>query len=293
MINLQWGGHTNGRIMAVDLVDVSGRGDWMEPTAAYWWLQMRQACYNATGIWINPAPGSSAYRGYDTQVQFYNDYINGHGNVAAYPGTSNHGWGRAIDITGYESSDAVWNWLQAYARNYGYDWATGKASGERWHWESLNTPGTAPSPAPPKPKEDKVVQSYHHEDRVAKKLAPGAKTFLKNAAQTVDQNIVGAVGPAYSITTHVYAEGLKPGDSLDVALIWENTKWPKPWEHASPHYTETAVANADGVIRHTTEFKRGVASGDMVFVRVSAPASNKSTANVTLIDSDAWSFALA
>jgi hypothetical protein len=293
MINLQWGGLTNGYIPSSLLVDVSGRGDYLEPTAAYWWLRMRQDCFNATGRWINPAPGSSAYRPYYLQQEFYNDYINGHGNVAAYPGTSNHGWGRAIDLTGYESSSAVWNWLQAYAPNYGYNWATGQASGERWHWESLSTPGTHPAPIPPKPKEDKVVQSYHREDRVPKSIAPGTKTFLKSADQKSDQNIVGAVGPAYTITPHVYVENLAPGDSIQIALIWENTKYPEPWNNASQHYLETVVANEDGVVNHTVSFFRGVASGDMVFVRVSAPKSNKNTGRITLIDCDSWSFQLA
>lgn len=156
MINLAWGGLSNGRIDTSLLVDVSGRGDYLERTAAAQFLAMRNACFAGTGHWINPAPGSSAYRPYATQVSFYAAYQAGTGNVAAVPGTSNHGWGRAVDITGYEGNDLrrgpsgrsyrvnaiVWDWLIAHAGAYGYSWGTGDASGEAWHWESLNTPGT-------------------------------------------------------------------------------------------------------------------------------------------------------
>lgn len=154
MINLAWGGLTNGQIDTSILVDVSGKGDYLEPAAAAKFLAMRDALHAATGVWINPAPGSSAYRPLAIQQQFYAAYQAGTGNVAAVPGTSNHGWGRAVDITGYESNDAVWNWLLAHAGDYGYSWATGQASGERWHWESLNTPGTttASTGATPIPK---------------------------------------------------------------------------------------------------------------------------------------------
>jgi len=167
MINLQWGTQKNGQIPTILLVDVSGRGDYMEPSAAHQFLAMRQACFDATGRWINPAPGSSCNRSLATQQAFYDAYrayLRGGpwAAVAAVPGTSNHGWARAIDITGYEGNTAwrsprtgtvymvniaVWNWLQAHAHDYGYDWATGDGSGEAWHWESLTPPGTASTTA--------------------------------------------------------------------------------------------------------------------------------------------------
>lgn len=162
MINLAWGGHTNGSIDTALLVDVTGRGDYLEPTAAARWLALSAACLRATGVLLTAAPGSSANRPVSIQETFYTayrKYLAGgpYAPVAAVPGTSNHGWARAIDITGYEGNTAwasprtgkrysvnitVWNWLQAHAAEYGYDWATGDSSGEPWHWESLTTPGT-------------------------------------------------------------------------------------------------------------------------------------------------------
>jgi hypothetical protein len=212
VINLAWGGLTNGHINTNILVDVSGREDYLEPTAAAQWLRMRAACLAATGVVINPAPGSSCYRPYVTQVEFYNLYQQGKGNVAAYPGTSNHGWGRAIDLTGYESSAAVWNWLQSNASTYGYSWATGQASGERWHWECLTAPGTIinapavvtvkPITDAPKPRKKKLmdyalIKSSADATVWLYRLSDGAFRGLKLA----EYQAIVAQGIALSVTT--------------------------------------------------------------------------------------------
>lgn len=47
---------------------------------------------------------------------------------AAYPGTSNHGWGRAIDI----SPSDVQNWIRENGTKYGWCW--GEAKSEPWHF---------------------------------------------------------------------------------------------------------------------------------------------------------------
>ncbi|MGO4536098.1 D-alanyl-D-alanine carboxypeptidase family protein [Leifsonia sp. 2MCAF36] len=158
MINLQWGSQRNGQLDTSTLIDVSGRGDYLEPTAAVQWRNMAAACKAATGVAPAPAPGSSAYRPLSIQKDFYATYLRDGSPVAAVPGTSNHGWGRAVDMTGYEGNSTwrsprtghtyavdltVWSWLQAHAAGYGYDWATGDGSGEAWHWESLTPAGTA------------------------------------------------------------------------------------------------------------------------------------------------------
>jgi lysozyme len=39
----------------------------------------------------------SAYRSYDRQLYYWSLYTSGRGNLAAFPGSSNHGWGLAID----------------------------------------------------------------------------------------------------------------------------------------------------------------------------------------------------
>lgn len=66
--------------------------------------------------------------------------------LAASPGTSNHGWGLAIDLcTAENRSQAVMSWLSENGPTFGWDnpdWARRGGSGayEPWHWEYV--PGT-------------------------------------------------------------------------------------------------------------------------------------------------------
>lgn len=67
--------------------------------------------------------------------------------LAASPGTSNHGWGLAIDLcTSENRSSAVMSWLNENGPIFGWDnpqWARRGGSGafEPWHWEYV--PGTS------------------------------------------------------------------------------------------------------------------------------------------------------
>jgi hypothetical protein len=68
------------------------------------------------------------------------------GGLAATPGTSNHGWGLAVDLCSAESrTSTVLTWLFDNAPLYGWEnppWAQRGGSGpyEPWHWEYV--PGT-------------------------------------------------------------------------------------------------------------------------------------------------------
>lgn len=155
MIDLSWGGFTNGSVPASAMTAVDSAGHMLEHVAASKFLEMRQACFDATGKWINVAPGAdSANRTVAQQQVDWNWYQADTENhaAAAYPGTSNHGWARAVDITGYETAVSgwvlgkyvnvgpVWRWLMANMGRFGFSWDTGKASKESWHFESYNTP---------------------------------------------------------------------------------------------------------------------------------------------------------
>lgn len=141
--------------------------------------------------------------------------------------------------------------------------------------------------------EIETVKSYHNEDKTARAkgrtLAPGLGFYLSttlDAPVSSASNVVGGIG-TYSLTPHVYAAGL-PGDAVDLVLIWEATKRVPPT--TSAHYIEHLVFDADGQIKASREFKRGVASGDAVFVRLDAPLTNKGPLKVTLLDCDAFLF---
>jgi hypothetical protein len=140
MLDLSWGGYHNGYIPDSAMSPIDNQGHRLEHTAAAEFLAMQAAMLHDLGRTITVAPGDdSAFRTIAQQQADYDLYLHG-GNVASAPGLSNHGWGRAVDITGYEVHDDVWAWLLAHAAAYGYSHATGALSGERWHWESTNAP---------------------------------------------------------------------------------------------------------------------------------------------------------
>lgn len=76
---------------------------------------------------LRPLGDNSSYRLYSVQVYYWNLYQSGRGNLAAYPGTSNHGWGTAVDLA------AMWMraWIDAHGAQY--HWAKIEAMSEWWH----------------------------------------------------------------------------------------------------------------------------------------------------------------
>jgi len=74
---------------------------------------------------------NGAWRSYEKQLYFYNCYINkncNNGNLAANPGTSNHGWGIASDLK-FGDEEAK-EWAHANAINYGLAF---NVDSEDWH----------------------------------------------------------------------------------------------------------------------------------------------------------------
>jgi hypothetical protein len=101
-----------------------------------------------TQAYVAPLPSppriESCYRTYEMQVWWRNLYcFLGNCEFAAVPGTSVHGWGRAVDFedAGGELTfgSAGYAWLQANAWRFGFAhpaWAEpGGSSPEPWHWE--------------------------------------------------------------------------------------------------------------------------------------------------------------
>lgn len=85
---------------------------------------MAAKIYKETGQHIAPKGPLSSYRTYQQQVYMRQIY----GSNAAVPGTSNHGWGLAVD-TAY---DAV---INKYGAPYGWQKAWSDASWEPWHFK--------------------------------------------------------------------------------------------------------------------------------------------------------------
>ncbi len=87
-------------------------------------------------------PGSN-YRTYEQQNTLWKMYKDGTGNLAATPGTSNHGWGLALDINGITNTgkfnSPLYKWLWENGKKWQIhnpSWAReGKSTREWWHWE--------------------------------------------------------------------------------------------------------------------------------------------------------------
>lgn len=159
---------SNGRLTACQLTPIvfPGVGHLsMHPTAARAWSAMAVACYASTKLSLS---GTGCYRSYEQQLAVfnarytatYNPLVNTTSSKRAWlgktwylrrgmapvavPGTSNHGWGLAVDagwwtgtnlpgmsdIAGVTSKAVGWGWLQNEATKYGWSW---ELQSEPWH----------------------------------------------------------------------------------------------------------------------------------------------------------------
>jgi len=125
-------GYSNGKFPSSALTSIPG-GRLASGAAARSYLAMRYFIGRETGVWLTPTGPNSAYRTYAKQVEYYNNYQNGNGPLAARPGTSNHGLGKACDLPSDQR--------QAMVRKYGHRFRWGIAGGklssdamsEPWH----------------------------------------------------------------------------------------------------------------------------------------------------------------
>lgn len=89
---------------------------------------------------------TDSYRPYEIQDKIFDwDHFNKtkkkrkkgtSGTPAAYPGTSNHGWGSAVDI-GVKYGDKSHTWLVDNADKFGFSNPFKNPRTEPWHWEHL------------------------------------------------------------------------------------------------------------------------------------------------------------
>lgn len=119
---------SNGRLASSQLSSIPGGR--LRDDAARAWNDMRSYIGNHYGVWIKPTGSRSSYRTYSAQVYFWNLYQSGRGNVAAYPGTSNHGWGLAVDVP----STTMAYYIRKHGPHFGWSWDEGRRAGEWWHF---------------------------------------------------------------------------------------------------------------------------------------------------------------
>lgn len=124
--------YANGRIPSSALTSVGG-GHKMYGDAARAFTQMRDAA-RRDGVNIKL---TDSYRTYAAQVDVARRkgiygvrQPNGKLGLAARPGTSNHGLGRAVDVN-LGASPGASQWLRANAGRFGFK----TIPREPWHWE--------------------------------------------------------------------------------------------------------------------------------------------------------------
>lgn len=100
-----------------------------EPAAA--WNAMRADIGKRTNVWISPSGPVSSYRTFAQQQVFWDLYRAGKGNLAAVPGTSNHGWGLAVDVATPQMASLI----NRYGAKYGYQKSWSDAQSEWWHFK--------------------------------------------------------------------------------------------------------------------------------------------------------------
>jgi cell wall-associated NlpC family hydrolase len=129
-----WGGYPNGLIPSTALCPVGIGPHVLRCDAAESFKAMSQAYQSVSG---KPLCLTDSYRTFDQQVKLYAQKP----ALAAVPGTSNHGWGLAVDMCGGVEH---WGtpehaWMVANAGQFGWvnpGWAQpGRGREEPWHWE--------------------------------------------------------------------------------------------------------------------------------------------------------------
>ena len=95
------------------------------------------------GLELLPEGPAGSYRTIAQQRQLYAEYLRG-GNLAAKPGTSNHGWGLAVDL-GSRAMRGMVNRIGAY---YGWSKAWSDAPSEWWHIKYESGHWSGPDPGP-------------------------------------------------------------------------------------------------------------------------------------------------
>jgi cell wall-associated NlpC family hydrolase len=134
----QWGGYPNGLIPSSAMCPLGVAGHQLRCDAAAAYRAMSAAFAADTGA---PLCITDSYRTFAGQVDLYRRKP----ALAAVPGTSNHGWGLAVDLCGgiERFGTPQYDWMVAHAGRFGYlhpTWADpGNGREEPWHWEYAGT----------------------------------------------------------------------------------------------------------------------------------------------------------
>jgi len=141
----------NGKFPSSALAPIAGGNylaieDYRNPSAAgpaAGWNAMAAHIAKVEGVRIAVTGPDSAYRNIARQWYYWNLYQSGQGNLAAYPGTSNHGMGINVDVP-----TAVRALIDKYGAPFGWSKSWSDAPGEWWHITYQTGHYSGPDPGP-------------------------------------------------------------------------------------------------------------------------------------------------
>jgi hypothetical protein len=131
----------NGQLPPGELAPIQN-GQLANAAAAAWNAMNVKAREN--GCELRPTGSKSSYRTYAQQVELYAAYLNGTGNLAAKPGTSNHGWGVAVDVASRDMRAMI----DRIGEPYGWAKKWSDAPSEWWHIRFERGHYIGPDPGP-------------------------------------------------------------------------------------------------------------------------------------------------
>ncbi len=130
--------YLNGRIPQAALSPITraanGEQAYLRRDAAKAFNAMNAEAEARFGVTLRPTSARTAYRPLADQNYFWNLYVSGRGNLAARPGTSNHGLGLAVDFASQQMRSIV----DQIGAKYGWAKKWSDAPSEWWHikWAS-------------------------------------------------------------------------------------------------------------------------------------------------------------
>lgn len=133
--------YDNGQIPDSALSPIAG-GELRDDCAAAWNAMNVEA--RSRGLELRPTGSMSSYRSLAQQQYLYELYLSGEGNLAAVPGTSNHGWGTAVDLATYDMRTMI----DEIGAKYGYSKSWSDAQSEWWHIVYQAGHYSGPDPGP-------------------------------------------------------------------------------------------------------------------------------------------------
>ena len=120
---------SNGKLTNLTKISTGGGNHQLNPEAAAAYEKMVQAAKAENVAWGI----TDSYRNYEQQVDVAKRKgLYSQGGLAAEPGTSNHGWGAAVDLDFKNgASGNPFEWLKNNASKFGFT----NIPREDWHWE--------------------------------------------------------------------------------------------------------------------------------------------------------------